>query len=298
MVCDIFYAGTKIAIYAWLIEKIYVVSSIRTTRWKSKAYRFHVCLMLPYIGICALMLIFHISEIEESGMCIIGLQAAASLPLLIYDFLINLYMTIFFIRPLLKLSSNGVKRVTDWKASRLNEVALRTLVASVVCLVASFANVFSLVMFNGRERGLVCLTCCTVDVIINVVTIHWVTSHSPGKRVKDNTNMEGSSQHRESNPEISGHLQKSYIHNGDRIDADVLASNQLGQEHSFTKSNFQVREFQFVPPYSANPNVTSKIHHETLKDEKCDDQASTDSNFFTSSIHESHSSRKSLTKKQ
>lgn len=83
-------------------------------------------------------------------------------------------MTIFFIRPLLKLSSSGIKRVTDWKASRLNEVALRTLVASVVCLVASFANVFSLVMFNGRERGLVCLTCCTVDVIINVVTIHWV----------------------------------------------------------------------------------------------------------------------------
>jgi hypothetical protein len=86
-------------------------------------------------------------------------------------------MTILFIRPLLKLSSTGIKKI-DWRASRLNEVALRTLVASVVCLIASFANVFSLVMFNGRERGLVCLTCCTVDVIINVVTIHWVSRRS------------------------------------------------------------------------------------------------------------------------
>lgn len=80
-------------------------------------------------------------------------------------------MTIFFIKPLMKLGA-GVK--VGWRASRLNEVALRTLVASVVCLVASFANVLALVLFNGRQRGLVCLTCCTVDVTINVVTIHWV----------------------------------------------------------------------------------------------------------------------------
>lgn len=80
-------------------------------------------------------------------------------------------MTVFFIRPLLKLDG-GIK--TGWRNSRLNEVALRTLVASVVCLIASFANVIALVLLKGRERGLVCLTCCTVDVTINVITIHWV----------------------------------------------------------------------------------------------------------------------------
>lgn len=80
-------------------------------------------------------------------------------------------MTVFFIRPLLKLDT-GIKG--GWRNSRLNEVALRTLVASVVCLIASFANVIALVLLKGRERGLVCLTCCTVDVTINVITIHWV----------------------------------------------------------------------------------------------------------------------------
>lgn len=82
-------------------------------------------------------------------------------------------MTIFFVRPLLKLGKSGAA-VADRKQSRLHEVALRTLVASVVCLIVSFANIFSLQMLHGRERGLVCLTCCTVDVTINVITIHWV----------------------------------------------------------------------------------------------------------------------------
>lgn len=63
---------------------------------------------------------------------------------------------------------------TDWKSSRLHEVALRTLAASTVCLFVSFANILALVILNGRERGVLCLTCCTVDVTINVITIHWV----------------------------------------------------------------------------------------------------------------------------
>ncbi|KAI8979705.1 hypothetical protein BDF20DRAFT_802349, partial [Mycotypha africana] len=161
-----------------LIEKVYVVSSIRQARWKSRSYLFHMSLLLPYIAIFTLMLIFHTSEIQADGICIIGLQSIASLPLLF----INSYMTVFFIRPLMKLGA-GTK--SGWRATRLNEVALRTMVASIVCLLASFANVLSLVLLNGRERGLVCLTCCTVDVTINVITIHWVTSQAPGKRMKE-----------------------------------------------------------------------------------------------------------------
>jgi hypothetical protein len=38
-----------------LIEKIYVVSSARLSRWKTRSYIFHMCLLLPYIGIFILM---------------------------------------------------------------------------------------------------------------------------------------------------------------------------------------------------------------------------------------------------
>lgn len=74
----------------------------------------------------------------------------------------------------------------DQKTSRLREVAKRTMVASVVCLIASFANVCALTILDGQERGVICLTCCFVDVMVNVITIHWVTTQpSSGNPIRD-----------------------------------------------------------------------------------------------------------------
>lgn len=126
--------------------------------------------------------------------------------------------------------------------------------------------------------------------------------------------MDYSTNHRDSNPELSsggGQNQKTYFQttnttennlHTNNSDIDVMATNQLKQQHhfgGFTKNDdFKIEDLKTIPPYSAHSNVTNKTTCTTLKDEKCDDQESTDSNFFTtSSIHESHSSRKSLTKK-
>ncbi|CAO3595210.1 unnamed protein product [Absidia cylindrospora] len=55
LTCDIFYSGTKITIYLWLIEKVWVVNACRTSRWQTLSYRFHVLLLTPYIAIFSLM---------------------------------------------------------------------------------------------------------------------------------------------------------------------------------------------------------------------------------------------------
>ncbi|KAG1436701.1 hypothetical protein G6F56_013444 [Rhizopus delemar] len=87
----------------------------------------------------------------------------------------------------MKMSGNNV--VFETKAnSRLHDVALRTLIASIVCLIVSFANIFALILLEGRERGVLCLTCCTLDVTINVITIHWVTTQSPKKNTREADN--------------------------------------------------------------------------------------------------------------
>jgi hypothetical protein len=130
-------------------------------------------------------------------------------------------MTFFFVKPLLKFDS-GFR--VQWKSTRLNEVALRTLVASIVCLFASFANIFSLIMFNGRERGLVCLTCCTVDVTVNIITIHWVTSHAPGKRSKQSYAV--SSQHQHSTENQS----KSYSNQARSQNKEILVLEKFEEE--------------------------------------------------------------------
>ncbi|KAI8075720.1 hypothetical protein BDF21DRAFT_342978 [Thamnidium elegans] len=185
LACDFFYAGSKIVIYAWLIERVHLVTAVKTVRMKTKMYKFHLLLLCPYIIIFVLMLSFRNIYLEPNGSCTIGLQQIASIPLLVYDFIFNFYLTWLFMRP---LTSIGRDPRTDWKTSRLYKLAKRTLVASVVCLSISFCNVLYVVISNGHQRGLVCLTMCTVDVTVNVVTVHWVTTAKSSGNTRTKTN--------------------------------------------------------------------------------------------------------------
>ncbi|CEP12597.1 hypothetical protein [Parasitella parasitica] len=83
LACDVFYSGSKIVIYAWLIERVHVVTAVKTTRLKTNQYRFHILLLCPYIIIAALMLSFRNIYLEPDGSCTIGLQDIASIPLLV-----------------------------------------------------------------------------------------------------------------------------------------------------------------------------------------------------------------------
>ncbi|KAI9016545.1 hypothetical protein CLU79DRAFT_763206 [Phycomyces nitens] len=187
LACDVFYSGTKVMIYAWLIEKVWVVSATKSTRMESWLYKLHLVFLTPYIAIFVLMLKFHTSELQEDGTCIIGLQLIATAPLMVYDVLFNLYMTILFLKPLF---TAGKRSAPDWKASRLHSVARRTLVASIICLIVSFANILGLTLSNGRQRGLLCLGCCALDVTISLITVHWVTTSPRRKKSRETmTNM-------------------------------------------------------------------------------------------------------------
>ncbi|KAG1056987.1 hypothetical protein G6F43_001152 [Rhizopus delemar] len=152
--CDIFYAGSKVVIYAWLIERIHLVTALS----------------------------FRNIYLESDGTCTIGLQLIASIPLLVYDFFLNFYLTWLFMSPLMNV---GMTTRANWRKTRLYKLARRTLVASIVSLLISFINVLVVVITKGHERGLVCLTMCTVDVTVNVVTVHWVTINKSSNKNKD-----------------------------------------------------------------------------------------------------------------
>jgi hypothetical protein len=72
------------------------------------------------------------------------------------------------------LMSVGLTSRANWKRSRLYKLARRTLVASIVSLLISFANVLVVVITHGHERGLVCLTMCTLDVTVKLFFILFV----------------------------------------------------------------------------------------------------------------------------
>ncbi|KAF9308927.1 hypothetical protein BG003_010418 [Podila horticola] len=185
--CIALYAFSKIIIYLFLMEKVYVVTAVGTTRANFMLYRVNLVLLIPYFGIFALMLFFRVSHLQDDGTCLIGLLPPASITLIIYDVFISSWLTVLFIRPLMSSTS----LLQGPSKGKLRDVARRTLLGSVVALILSTANVFTLVVFKGHERGLICLASCTVDVTLNAMTVHWVTSRGSGRGA--GTNIERSS---------------------------------------------------------------------------------------------------------
>lgn len=118
------------------------------------------------------MIIFRVSQLQDDGQCKIGLLPPASVTLILYDIFISSWLTILFIRPLMSSTS----LLQGPSKGKLRDVARRTLMGSLMALFLSTANVFTLVLFKGQERGLICLASCTVDVTLNAMTVHWVTS--------------------------------------------------------------------------------------------------------------------------
>ncbi|KAK3820767.1 MAG: hypothetical protein JOS17DRAFT_688412 [Linnemannia elongata] len=175
--CITLYAISKIIIYLFLMEKVYVVTAVGTTRVNFMLYRINLALLVPYLGIFCLMLVYRVSEVTENGVCRIGLLPPASVTLILYDIFISSWLTLLFIRPLMSSTS----LLQGPSKGKLRDVARRTLMGSLIALVLSTGNVFTLVLFKGYERGLICLASCTVDVTLNAITVHWVTSRGGGR---------------------------------------------------------------------------------------------------------------------
>ncbi|KAF9941019.1 hypothetical protein BGZ67_006075 [Mortierella alpina] len=172
--CILLYAASKIIIYLFLMEKVYVVTAVGLTRKNFMLYKVNMVLMVPYLGIVALMIIYRVAEIGQDGHCRIGLLKPAALPLILYDMVLSIWLTLLFIRPLMSSKS----MLQGPSKGKLRDVARRTLIGAIVAMILSSANVFTLVYFQGYERGLICLSSCTADVTLNAITIHWVTSRA------------------------------------------------------------------------------------------------------------------------
>jgi hypothetical protein len=192
-------------------------------------------------------------------------------------------MTFLFVKPLMRL---GESVRADWKSSRLHLVAKRTLIASIVSLFVSFANVLALTIFNGRERGVICLTCCTIDVLVNVITIHWVTTNGTSKTTKDTmitSNLNTSTQRNDTN----AHEMEATTE-GDGKDHHLHFAKYVEQDQK--KQQRQLHHMDDAVPAYDDAVMLKRYEHKDLDEEFVSDSRS-------ASIQESQSSRRSLTKK-
>ncbi|KAF9175546.1 hypothetical protein BGX21_003019 [Mortierella sp. AD011] len=171
-----------------MVERVHVVTDIGVTRWNSRIFKFNVALVAPFSVILALALKFRVAEIDDLGYCKIGLKTQSSVPLIVYDTFINIWLTFLFMRSL----NSSTSKLQGSRSSKLRTVARRTLIGAIISLILSSANIATFVIFNGHETGALCLALCTLDVTLNAVTIHWVTSprRSPKASVKSSPNRD------------------------------------------------------------------------------------------------------------
>lgn len=171
LLCLVCYMSTKIFIYTFLVEKAYIVRGSHKPRLNDKLYIFNAFgLIIPYVAIVILNFVWRIAYINKGGTCIIGMQKKAMLPLIVFDVVINVYLTALFIIPLRRLYS--YQHNTN-KALRI--MALRTFVGSCATLTSSVVNLTILMILKG-EPGWICLMCCNADILFSVLVLHWVTS--------------------------------------------------------------------------------------------------------------------------
>ncbi|OAA59312.1 hypothetical protein ISF_06247 [Cordyceps fumosorosea ARSEF 2679] len=173
LLCLACYVTTKF-IYLFLVEKAHVVRGSAKRRLQSKLYIFNSFGMLGmYTVVVILNFIFRIARMEN-GQCIIGMQSISMIPLISFDAVVNVYLTVLFLKPLKNLHS--YKNMPQTHANvRLRTVAFRTFVGSCCTLVSSIVNLSVLMALNG-EPGWVCLLCCNCDILFSAIVIQWVTS--------------------------------------------------------------------------------------------------------------------------
>ncbi|KAL6867975.1 hypothetical protein J3F83DRAFT_85175 [Trichoderma novae-zelandiae] len=188
ILCLVCYVTTKIFIYLFLAEKAYIIRGATVPRLRSKLYLVNSLGMLTiYIAVVILNFVFRITDMQD-GECIIGMKTAAMVPLISYDTVINVYLTIMFLIPLKRLYSYTNMPRTRANV-RLRMVAFRTFCGAVCTLVSSIVNLSVLMALNG-EPGWVCLMCCNCDILFSAIVIQWVTSRDNAGTMSSNSSGE------------------------------------------------------------------------------------------------------------
>ncbi|KIJ98136.1 hypothetical protein K443DRAFT_133591 [Laccaria amethystina LaAM-08-1] len=187
----LFYSTSKFLVYAFLAEKVHIVWSpkVGIRRLESPVYLICITCVSFYCIIITFLFAGPVHELNGDGICVTGLKRIASIPLLVYDLYINVFLTFMFLYPLVssKLKSSGLRRL-----------AIRTFIAALVALTTSTVNVVVLMLLNGKELGWVNLGACGADIIVNAVAIFWVSMG--GSRHHDSSGLPPERNRRRDNP--------------------------------------------------------------------------------------------------
>eukprot|EP01012_Entosiphon_sulcatum_P006061 TRINITY_DN12821_c1_g2_i1.p1 TRINITY_DN12821_c1_g2~~TRINITY_DN12821_c1_g2_i1.p1 ORF type:complete len:819 (+),score=100.78 TRINITY_DN12821_c1_g2_i1:39-2495(+) len=173
--CVVLYAGSKVSCYAFLVEKVHVVTLPHLRHRDDLLWRCNVLILLPYAGVLVTMLKWPVAEHRShDNYCTIGLQLPAAVSLAGYDLCFTVYVTGLFLRPVLAMMSDKVKQMDRESYEEDRAVAIKTFCAAVVTVVVSFANICSLAVFHHGYSSDLCLVLCLSDAFVNALVVDYM----------------------------------------------------------------------------------------------------------------------------
>ncbi|KAI9864538.1 MAG: hypothetical protein M1813_003027 [Trichoglossum hirsutum] len=206
--CLVFYLSGKVLMYLFLVERSHVVRRSGFHRQGDLWYYFNMAQVLLGFGTIAILSFFHpVADLDpKDHVCEIGLPFRITLPLLIFDVWINVFLTgqfIFFARRFMRnwvprtlrnawnkaihphLRNEGPAPLEDNPADQrgvLADMAWRTCKAMFIVLSSTIANLSVLFALRGHEQGWLCFMMCSIDVVSGVVVLHWLTNEEGARQ--------------------------------------------------------------------------------------------------------------------
>ncbi|KAF4544885.1 Ring finger domain protein [Lasiodiplodia theobromae] len=170
LICLTFYTLSKVCIYIFLVERVYIVRGTTTPRNKDPLYLFNtIGMLLPCAAIYGFNVAKKFSYINDEGTCIVGIKKEALIPMMSFDVALNAYLTVMFLIRLRRLYYSS-----EDESKTLRNLGLRTVIGSILTLIVTVINISFLLALDG-EPNWICFLSCNLDVLFAVCVIHWVT---------------------------------------------------------------------------------------------------------------------------
>ncbi|CAF9911601.1 MAG: hypothetical protein HETSPECPRED_000393 [Heterodermia speciosa] len=194
ILCLAFYVSSKIVVYLFLLERASSIRGLRKLRdpyWIAGiaiiAGGFGTIAVFAFIGPMVVV------SSDPSHDCQIGLPIKALIPLLSYDVLLNMGLTILY----LAMANTICNRLSWHNSFKLlmqampfrnhgpfpNQEAVfelfmaKSVLACLGVVLSTVGNLVALIVLRGHEEAWMCLTFCSADVSWAVLVIHWLTSN-------------------------------------------------------------------------------------------------------------------------
>ena len=168
-------------LYLFLVERTHQIRGPSRARLRDPTFLLSVGIVLGgFLIIAVFAFLYRVTSLSMiDGKCRIGLPFKVTLPLLVYDILINLSLTGFFCligyqylrgrtcRQIMSVFSAALpfahSNKLDTQENLLMFMMVKGTMGALCIIMSTAANLAIMFKLNGHEQGWLCFTICTID---------------------------------------------------------------------------------------------------------------------------------------